>query len=325
MSLTITDITTEWGAYYDGVNKQNAIKWLDTQEGSLLDHARPVYTAASEYRGALASGTRILQSLQCDWTPLGGVTLAPTTIKKYGFKVDWESCPHAYLYDAWVGFLRGSQLDPAEWPFVRWIVDAYLLPQMKEDLKANELFDGVYAAVTPGTASAVGSSMNGIAKIIADNLVAGYSTAITTGLLATDAATFVEQVEAMVASIPPAIRKNVKKLFVDPDKELLYRQGYQAKYGTVINFDPKDPFGSNTVRNFGGIAIVGVEEMEGSSRIWGTTEGNLVKVYDAKEFKTEESSEFKIESSKRTISIWNDFRLGLGFDDDRLLIANEQV
>jgi hypothetical protein len=325
MQLTITDITTEWGAYYDGVNRQNAIKWLATQMGSLLDHARAVYTAESEHRGALASGTRILQSAQCAWTPLGGVTLSPTAIKKYAFKVDFETCPHAYLYDSWVGFLRGGNLDPVEWPFVRWIVEAYILPQMKEDLKANELWSGVAAAVTPGTASTAGTTMNGMAKVIADTLTAGYSTAITTGALATDPKLFVAQIEDFVASIPPALRKGLKTLKVDPNLELRYRQGYQEKYGTVINFDRNDPFGSNTVRNFNDVRLVGVEEMEGSNRVWGTTEGNFVKVYDAKEFKTEESSEFKIESSKRTISIWNDFRLGLGLEDPRLLFANELV
>lgn len=325
MSITITDITTEWGAYYDGENKQNAIKWLANQEGSLLDHARAIYTAKSEHRGALATGTRILQAMQGGWTPLGGVTLSPAVIKKYGLKVDFETVPHEYLYDSWIGFLRGASLDAAEWPFVRWIVEAYILPQMLEDLKANELWDGVYAAPTPGTASAAGTSMNGVAKVIADILTAGDATAITTGLLETTPALFLAQVEDMVAAIPPSIRRLVRTLKVDPDKELLYRQGYQEKYGTAVNFDAGDGFASNSVRNFSNIQVVGVEEMEGSSRIWGTTEGNFVKVYDSQEFNTEKASEFQIESSKRTVNIFNDFRLGLGFEDPRLLISNEQV
>jgi hypothetical protein len=325
MSLTITDITTEWGAYYDGENKQSVIKWLAKQVGSLLDHARAVYTAKSEYRGAMASGTRILQSLQDAWTPLGGVTLSPVAIKKYAFKVDWEMIPHETLRESWVGFLKGNDLDPTTWPFVRWIVEDYILPQMMQDLKDNELWDGEYAAHTPGTASAAGTSMNGMAKIIADILTAGSSTAITTGALQTDPDLFVEQVEDFVASIPPTLRRTVNKLFMDPDLLLRYRQGYQEKYGTSVNFDANERFGSNTVRNHQGIQIVGVDEMEGSSRIWGTSEGNFVKVYDAAEARTETTNEIKIESVDRKIKIFSDFELGLGLADPRLLFCNEQV
>ena len=81
------------------------------------------------------------------------------------------SVPAANKIDLFVAFLTGDDIDVKQWPFVRWFIEEYIIPQIHQDYELNEVYKGVYAAPTPGTAGAVSTSMNGIGKTIADAIL----------------------------------------------------------------------------------------------------------------------------------------------------------
>src|SRR5207237_4740652 len=135
------------------------------QPSETAAHFSVLPTKDTIYRVSFASLSRVLQSFQKAFTPIGTTTFKPNTIDLYNLKVDAQEYPDD-IVDTWLGFLEGDGIDRAAWPFVRWFIEEHLIPKKDEDYELNEAYLGVYAAPTPGTAGAAGTSMKGIKKQI---------------------------------------------------------------------------------------------------------------------------------------------------------------
>jgi hypothetical protein len=127
----------------------------------------------------------VVQPFQKQFTPLAGVTFQPVEIKQFRMKVGAQEYPDE-LEATWLGFLDSPEVDRKAWPFVRWYVEVYLIPQIKQDIELNEIYQGVYAAPEAGTPGAAGTSMDGLKITINRHIANGLISPIATGTVETD-------------------------------------------------------------------------------------------------------------------------------------------
>ena len=153
----------------------------------------------------LMAHTRVLQPFKPVWSPTGQLSGAPRKMTLRRVKVNVAEVPD-YFVNTWMGFLaseggKDPNVNRATWPFVRWYVEKYLIPQAKED----QYFEAGYGIWTdPGTNStpgAHGTSLDGLLYTLNFDIDAGDITPIATGALETDPVAFVEQIDAWVENI----------------------------------------------------------------------------------------------------------------------------
>lgn len=314
--MIVADIITEFGAYYMK-NQSNMARIIrQINQPSLTDSVMtPYLTDDTVYRASEGRMTRVLQPFQKAWTPIGTLTLLPVAISMFKQKVDNQEYPDD-LEGTWLGFLAGDQIDRKQWPFVRWYVEEYLLPQAKEDYEMNEVWAGVYASPTPGVAGAAGTAMNGLRKTINDQVTAGRITPITTGALSADAKTFVGQVEAFADAINKKYWSVPMQLCMSQANERKFFRGYEEKYGLYTNYQNNT---SGGVR-FTNITIIGLPSMNGSSKIWCTPKNNALKLGK----KTQNMNNVHVESVDRLVKMFTDWWSGVGFVIPELVFTNDQ-
>lgn len=314
--MTVTDIITEYGAYYrknpDNMKRIFKLMLAASTTNSVLT---PIVTEDTQFQAAKVLMTRVLQPFQKAFTPINPATVKPAKIQLYEMKVDIQETPHDYEA-MWLGFLTGEDVDVKQWPFVRWFLESYIIPQVKEDYELNEIYKGIFAAPTPGTAGAISTSMNGLGKVIADAITAGEMTPITTGVPSTNNTTWVGQVEAFADSINQKYWGVKMNVGMSEPLARRFMRGYQEKYGKDTNY--KDAKGDVQFTN---LTVVGLPSMAGKNRIWCTPPENAVRLIK----KPKNMDVFQIENVDRTLKMYSDFWSGAGFLVNEAVFVNDQV
>jgi hypothetical protein len=231
-------------------------------------------------------------------------------------KIDQHFNP-TKLQRSWVAFLTSNKLDRAEWPFVRWMIEVYLMKQSMEDMEKYAIHNGVYEAPVDGVAGDPSKTMNGVNKILVDAEAAGDLTFINTGALSATPSTFVGQVEDFVKAWPEKYRRMGIVINMSRTLEERFVEGMQTKY----NMQYAQVNALKAVRNFENVTVAGRPSLEGKSRIWGTPKYNAIM--GVKGF--ENTNAFKIESSKRFVDIFSDWWAGIGFVNYEIVFCNEQA
>jgi hypothetical protein len=267
------------------------------------------------YRASKVLMTRILQPFQKAFTPINPATVKPVEIQLYEIKADLQETPHDYEA-TWLGFLTGEDIDVKKWPFVRWFIENYIIPQIKEDYELNEIYKGVFAAPTPGTAGPVSTSMNGLGKIIADAIVAGTMTPITTGAPDADPEVWVDQVEAFADDINQKYWGIPMILAMSEANERHFLRGYKKKYGK--DSDYRNAKGDVEFTN---LTVSGLPSMAGRNRIWATPPENAVHLIK----KQKNPGIIQVENVDRTLKMYTDFWRGAGFLVHEAVFVNDQV
>lgn len=314
--MDVADIITEFGAYYinQGQNMQRLIRQL--RQPSTTDALfTPIMTDDTVWRASETRIGRVLQPFQKAWTPLGDVEFVPVAIEQYKLKMDNEDYPDD-LEASWLGFLSGPEIDRKQWPFIRWFIEVELLPQLQEDYELHEVYNGEYAAPTPGTAGAVSTSMNGIKKIINDHIDAGRITPIVTGALSADPATLVDQIEAFADAIDNRYWRMPLEVAVAPEIERRFFRGYKAKYGQYTDYREN----TQGVVDMTNLTIVGKPSMIGSGKIWTTPKRNAVLLQK----KTANMTRVQVENVDRLVKVYTDFWKGVGFLIPEIVFTNDQ-
>jgi len=316
MAITLTDIKTEFGAYYmpQGQGEKDLVQKLyQKSETEELFSTRII--TGTRYQGAESLIDRLIQPFQKEFTPIGNVDFKPIIIEMDHMKVDFKE----YLSDleeSWLGFLADNGEKTVDnYPFVRWLMENHILPQVTEDDELNEVFLGIKAAPTPGTAGAAGTARNGVRKIINDFINAGRISPISTGTLETSPEDFVTQIEDFHAQVTERYRGVSMQLAMNKTLALRYDRGYLAKYGRNMNF--KD----NPRREvaFTNIEVVGVASMASSSKIWMTPKQNAIRLINGVNPKWEIG-----QFSERQVSIFADWYKALGFLIPEIVFTNDQ-
>lgn len=313
MGVTIADIITEHGAYYkDGGQNQSRL-YTKLYEGS--ETAQEFTTIpTNNTREDFGNGTmtRVLQPFQKAFTALGTTTITPVAIDLFKMKIDNQVYPDD-IEKSWLGFLSSNGLSRKDWPLVRYLLEAYIIPQKDEDLELNEIYDGEYAAPTPGTAGAAGTAMNGIKKIIDDHVGSGLANVVTLGTVPTASDEFVEYIEDFVAGIPNIYRSKLKKLYLSKDNELKYKKGKRMLYNA--SYAQEDLM---TVANFPNIVVKGLTSHGTSNKVWTTVPQNMIR------FVKKDPNAMKVEEAKREVAIMGDWHEGVGFPYPGHLFTNDQ-
>lgn len=319
MAITISDIITEHGAYYKkgGQGEQNLVaKFYEKSETEQL--FTRVITEATVYDTAGIDTTRVVQPYQDTFTPLGGMTFTPEKIQLYEQKIDTQENP-SKIEASWLGFLANDKSrDRKEWPLIRYWLE-WILAQKNEDIEVNEIYSAIYAAPTPGTAGAAGTSMHGLQKVFVDSLARSGSnkvTLVTTGALESDAVDFVTQVETFIDTIPDKYKDSLGPIVMSKANRRKFIRGNRAKYN--INYDQKEDL--TTVQDYE-LPVVSVRSMQGKDRIWTTVKGNGIVAVKA----PAGENMLQVESVDRNVKAWTDWWKGIGFRYHPLVFVNDQT
>ncbi len=317
--MDVSQIVTEFGDYYEGSNSTNMsrlVKKLDfsNETDSIMTQMR---TDDTVYRASESRIDDILQGYQKAWTPLGEVEFVPIEIFAKHFKVDFEEYPND-LEATWLGFLASNSLSYKEWPFIRWLLEVHLIPKMSENWELKEVYKGVYAAPTPGTATTPGTNIDGLRKVINDQVTAGRISPIVTGAPETDPVSFVEQIEDFIDSIDVLYRNRNMDLCMSQDLERRFVRGYEAKYGVKFIQIGGD---ANPIRpKFSNMTIVGLPSMAGDNKWFATPKSNLIQIRK----KSINMNRFMLEQVDRKLKVFTDFWKGLGFLIPEIVFTNDQ-
>lgn len=317
MSLTITDITTEFGAYYidNGQNMQSLVKQLHRQSKTASLFRRQTTVNTQERMGQFLMNS-VLQPFQKAFTPSSALTFKPLVLDLFKMKVDASEYPDE-IEKSWLGFLDNvDDNDRTKWPFVRWFIEQYLLPKKEEDFEMSAVYSGVYAAPTPGTAGTADESMDGIRKQINDLIDAGSITPIETGAPDSDPEAWNDQVEEFVAGIDKRYWRQPMKLAMSEELELRFRVGKKAKYNINYAQEPN----LDSVANFPNITIVGLPSMDDSTKIWCSPAANMVNLVK----KASQKQTIQVEGEDRKVKFWGDWWETVGFWIPQIVFTNDE-
>jgi hypothetical protein len=302
--MDISAILAEFGAVYkaggQGV-KDLQTKLTQKSETDAVFGLRVTENTVLEK--STASHTRVLQSFQKGFTPLGSSKFELEKIPLYKLKVDVSEYPDE-IEESWLGFLADSNLSRKDWGYVKYWLEQLVLPQMQEDWEKFEVFKGVRTAPTTGTASASGTLINGIRKMIQLANAASKTNKVVLGAPPTDPVLFVEYMETFYKSIPELHRSALIGFNMSKTLRDRFKEGMRTKYNT--NYAQ---VGSLLTIIDSSIAVNGYESHAGSDMVWTTIKGNTAMGVK----KPANETVFKVEESKREVVAMTDFYKGLGF------------
>jgi hypothetical protein len=313
-TITPTDVITEFGSYYinEGQNLSNLLTRPFHPFGT-RDAFTNVPTDNTQLRFSDVQVGKILQPYQKAFTPKGSVVFTPVTIDLHPVKIDQQFNPSDLVY-SWLGFLTSNNTDRSTWPFTRWLIEYYLLNQLWEDMELDLVFNGDEAAVVPGVAGAPGEVCDGVKKIINDNIADMEQ--INTGAPAASPKDYVTQIEEFVKGVPKRFWNKKMTLNMNPDLAVRFVEGMQEKY----NMNYAQVSDTMSVRNFSNISVKGRQSMDGSNKLWMTPVENAI--FAVKGFAN--ATAFELEKIDRSVKIWTDFHVGIGFLQSDLVFTNDQ-
>ena len=312
MSVTISEIIKEYGAYYidAGQNKKRILQML-TQPREITAFATPIKTDDTIFRLANATFRSLVQPFQKAFTQKGGVEFIPNEIRQYRFKIDDEFEPDE-LVCTWNGFLAGKTVDRKDWPFVKWLIEVYYGKQIDQDMELSEYYNGVYAAPMTGVAGGSGTGMNGLKKQLQLGVDAGTINSVSIGSL--DVSTIFDQVESFtdeISEVYQGIKMNVfmshwwyKKYLQDKRAQNFYQKTSDQQIDAGIDFTP--------------LNVKALASMVGTNDIFCTPAENFLHVSPASLTK----NLFKLEEAKRSVAVMADWSEGLGFGVNQAVWTN---
>ena len=311
MSLDNSKIVTDFGAYYlpEGQNMSRLTSAL-RQKAETPSYATPLIIEGDLYRTANAALSEIVQSFQKAWTPKGTLTFEPNEIPLRNIKIDLEIFPDE-LKASWLGFLTSvDEQERKNWPIVRYLAEQHIAPQIPHDMETQAYFKGVYAAHTPGTATAASAVMTGLKSIITTGLAGNMNTVALTDAV-TEANAF-ERVEEFVDGLAPLTDIGVH-VDVMMDKKILkwYLRDKRNTHGQDVNYKA-----DKVTVDFTNVKLIGVASMAGEKMFWATPKSNFVYIRKANGMKKP-----KIEESKRQVFFMADWWEAIGFNYDELVYA----
>jgi hypothetical protein len=314
MALLITDVVAQFGAYYlnNGQNLSRLYELLRraTPTESMFS---PINTNDTIWRAAKTLYARVVQPFQKAFTPLASVTFVPVEIKQFKIKVDAQEYPDD-LEASWLGFLDGADIDRKAWPFVRWYVEQYLIPQIKQDIELLEIYQGVYVAPTNGTPGAAGTSMDGLKKTINGHINAGRITPIATGALAPNPDDFVDQMEEWADGIDKAYWSIPMVLGISEGNARKFLRGQERKYGKNTGGGALGLTINNT-----NITLKGLPSHQHTDKFWCTPQANAVMLRK----RIENQAKVEVENVDRLLKFFTDFSMGIGFIIPEIVFTND--
>ncbi len=311
MAIIVTDIVSEYGAYYiAGGQNEARLKRQLLFGKETTKWATEVKTSDTVYRLAESTISSLVQAFQKTWTPKGDITFTPNPIQLYKLKVDLDVYPDD-IEDNWLGFLANENLSRKEWPLIRYILEKHLFDKINDDMERLEYYKGVYTAPTAGTAGITGQSMNGLKTFLQSSKVNHVT------MSALDPATIYDQIEEFYENVKEEYQSVQTVIGLAPK---WYRAFLKDKR-SLGYYQITDPGEIDNTLDFSPSKVIGLPSMIGTDDIWCTPVGNFL--HPTK--KGQNAAMVRVEESKRCVSIMTDWWEGLGFGINELVWTNVPV
>lgn len=311
--LLVSEIVQAYGAYYlnSGQNLNNIIKIL-TQGSVTPTHMTPIKTDNDVYRMASFDIGPIVQPFKKSWTPTDPGEFHPQEIRKRRMKVDLDVWPDD-IKSSWLGFLAGQDLSRKDWPLIRFLMENYLIPRIHQDMESMVYYDGVYKAPTGSTAGKPEESMDGLKLLLQKGVDDGSMKLLSIGAL--DKTTVFDQVEAAIDEISEIYQGVEMLVCMAP----IYARAYLRDKRAQGFYDIKSAREVNLGIDFSPSSVVPLPSMGTSTDMFITPKSNLIHVTD----ETMNKETFKVEESKRCVSVMTDWGEGVGFGINEVVWTNK--
>ena len=327
----IADFKTMFGSYYrpgsQNANRLKQLIWKDDSTWKDQFSYIPLEGDVLEY--GIMSHTRVFQPFKPYWSETGNLAGSPRRLVLQRGKVNIGSIPDL-LVNMWLGFLtteggKDPNVDRTTWPFVRWYIEKWLLPQENQDIFMNEAWTGVWADPgTNSTAGPAGTALNGLRFKLRTAIDDGDITPISTGALETDPELFVEQLEDFVENITAEYRGMEMTLNMHDSFLTRFKDGMAEKYNVNYLGVPKDQLATMYKRT--NITIKGhvnmLQSVGGavSEIIWCSPKDNMIR---AGRIGSETGSLLKVESVDYKLKLFKDRHIAYDFWDPRIVFVND--
>lgn len=308
MSINVSSIVSEYGAYY--IKSDQNMQRLKRQ---LLFGAETAKMATQQktedtiFRLANGAITDLVQPFQKGYTPKGDVTFEPNPIPLFNMKVDFDIYPDE-IKNSWMAFLESGNLDRKDWPLVRYMMEQFLAPKIADNMELKEYYKGVYAAPTPGTAGLTGTSMNGFKLTLKDDSVNHFT------MDPLDAATIYDQLEAAYEQISEVYQDTPMIVGMAPK----WRRAFLKDKRAQGFYEVQGPGQIDDTLDFSPARVRGLPSMIGTNDIFITPQENFLHITRY----GENAAKFKVEESKRCVSILTDWWEGIGFGLKEIVWTN---
>ncbi len=313
--MTITDIITEYGAYYEqaGQNK-NRILGMLSQGIETPKHATPIKTDDTIFRLSQLAIGEIIQGFQKAWTPKAPIAITPNELRLEHFKVDLELTPDD-IEATWLGFLASEAVDRKDWPLVKFLIehpDQGIIASINRDMELKEYGFGEKTAITPNTASAAGKTMDGLITLIKKGVAAETMNSIDIGELSK--ATIVAQLEEFIDQINQEYQHTKMNMYISPQWFRHYLRDKRAEGYYMIT----SPNQVSEAVDFSNITLLPLPSIGGSDIFFVTPKTNLLHLTKKGNNKTK----FQLQERHRVVSVLADWWEGLGFGIDAAVWTN---
>lgn len=316
--MDISEIISAFGAYYlNAGQNMSRIKGMLTQGLVTPSICTGIVTDDTVYQMGQLTIDSIVQSFQKGWTPKNAAAITPNEIRNYRFKVDEAIWPDD-IEGTWLHFLKGlGDVDRKNWPLIRFLIEhpeQGYIAKINSDMELKEYGKGVYVAPTPGTASTTGAGMNGLIKLLQTGVDALTINSIDIETL--DKATIFDQVELFVDGIAELYQHVSMDICMSPAWAKAYLRDKRVQGFYQIPSDKSIDLGID----FSPQNIKALPSLSGTDVIFATPKSNLIHLTG----KSADKTNIKIESYRREVSFFCDWREGLGFGMDAAVWTNLQ-
>lgn len=317
--IDLSAINAQLGAY---MRKHEAKVWPGLfKEITLEKFMTPVMGIKSQYVSRGAKMGKVLQPHQKQWTPKGDIEIDAKINSVQHIKADIVIDNLDELFDSHAAEFADESVERDKMPFIPWLVKENILPGIKQEMAYNS-YNGIYLAPTAGTAGASEDSVNGLAKVIADDITATNLVPITTGVIS--ASNIIDLVDDFIDYLDATpYGKFVTNILMADDLVRMYKRAYKLEFGTSLDYKGMGSFDGLNIAPIDGSSkkLVGVDDMNGSQRMVATWNGNLIKMFN----KVNTPEKMYTDLDKRDVILYTDFFRGYGYKHYRGMFVNDQA
>lgn len=316
MGLVVTDIVSEYGAYYEkSAANTSRLKNLLLQPAVTEKYMTQIKTDDTTFKLSNAVIGNIVQPFHKNFTKSGDQTFTANELALYHLKVDLEMYPDD-IEATWLGFLSSNGLNRKDWPVVRYVMEQLVIPKIKDNIELLEIVKGEYSAPNGTTPGATGTGMNGL-KYQLQSAVNAHKANVVSGMSPITSSNIFDQVEIFVDGISNVYQGVPMNVFMSPTFYRYYKRDARSQGFYNITGDQ----GVDDKVDFTPQNVVGLPSMAGETFIFATPKENLL--YLTK--KSMNKTKFKVEEYRRVVSIMTDWYEGVGFGIQEAIWTNLEV
>lgn len=263
-----------------------------------------IYGVADRITTATITTSEVTQPRKDGWLPKGSASIKPEEMRVRPAQIDlqFDYIKMVAIETNWINSFNREGTQAYKMTFIEYLITQYLMQARSED--ANVLINGVFVETPEGYDYPVSYLLrnDGVLKLLFDARGVKYR---PFDLGIPTESNIVDYIGKLIQSLPDDVRTTPLELSLSPSWIRAYKVRDEQLRGTNNNYTgyPETP------RDYPNITFVPVAQFEGSDVMFITPPGNIAPM----EFKPEEKSMLTIEKDRRTVYVFGDYRIGIGF------------